>query len=171
MTQNAILFVVYVKSVLMSLVLYFAGTVDASLVSPKPLGIGASSYVRKGFGNQLVRDSRTIARAFASEKVRWSLHNARLRRAKKSALCVYYTRFGVCKRGDGKCLYIHDPEKVAVCTKFLRGSCSDAVCRLTHKVRVDFGSCVASYFFDDLGLSEYDLLRNCESWFSSILMH
>lgn len=94
------------------------------------------SYVRKGFGNQLVRDSRTIARAFASEKVRWSLHNARLRRAKKQTICVYYTRFGVCKRGDGKCLYIHDPEKVAVCTKFLRGSCSDPACHLTHKVRI-----------------------------------
>lgn len=97
------------------------------------------SYVRKGFGNQLVRDSRTKARAFAIEKVRGSLHNARFRRAKKQGLCVHYTRFGVCKRGDGKCLYVHDPEKVAVCTKFLRGSCSDPACRLTHKVRVVMG--------------------------------
>jgi hypothetical protein len=93
-------------------------------------------YVRKGFGNELVRNSKTVARVVASEKFRWSLRNARLRRAKKQAFCVYYTRFGVCKRGDGKCLYIHDPEKVAVCTKFLRGSCSDPACRLTHKVQI-----------------------------------
>ena len=37
------------------------------------------------------------------------------------------------QEGDGKCLLIHDPAKVAVCAKFLRGSCSDPACRLTHK--------------------------------------
>lgn len=115
--------------------------------------ISKCRYVRKGFGNQLVRDSRTTARVFASEKVRWSLHNARLRRAKKQAFCVYYTRFGVCKRGDGKCLYIHDPEKVAVCTKFLRGSCSDPACRLTHKVIPErMSDC--SYFLEGLCTNE-----------------
>lgn len=91
------------------------------------------SYVRKGFGNQLVRDMKT-SRGLANEKVRWSLHNARFRKAKKQAYCVYYTRFGQCKRGDDKCLYIHDRDKVAVCTKFLRGLCSDPKCTLTHKV-------------------------------------
>lgn len=132
----------------------YSGSVEPSSVSSvESGGIGGAVYVRKGFGNQLVRDSRTTARVFASEKVRWSLHNARLRRAKKQAFCVYYTRFGVCKRGDGKCLYIHDPEKVAVCTKFLRGSCSDPACRLTHKVIPErMSDC--SYFLEGLCTNE-----------------
>ncbi|KAG0613932.1 hypothetical protein M758_6G139000 [Ceratodon purpureus] len=124
-----------------------------SVSSLKSLGIGGAVYVRKGFGNQLVRNLKTVARVVASEKFRWSLRNARLRRAKKQSYCVYYTRFGVCKRGDGKCLYIHDPEKVAVCTKFLRGSCSDSACRLTHKIIPErMSDC--SYFLEGLCTNE-----------------
>ena len=70
----------------------------------------------------------------ASEKVRWSLHTARLRLARKKKYCQFFTRFGKCNKDDGKCPYIHDPSKIAVCTKFLKGSCSDPNCKLTHKV-------------------------------------
>lgn len=30
--------------------------------------------------------------------------------------CMYYNRFGKCNRGNS-CPYIHDPDKVAVCTR------------------------------------------------------
>uniref|UniRef100_A0A8D0GNU8 C3H1-type domain-containing protein n=1 Tax=Sphenodon punctatus TaxID=8508 RepID=A0A8D0GNU8_SPHPU len=48
---------------------------------------------------------------------------------------MYYNRFGKCNRGEN-CPYIHDQEKVAVCTRFLRGTCkkTDGTCPFSHKV-------------------------------------
>ncbi|CAH8354556.1 unnamed protein product [Eruca vesicaria subsp. sativa] len=102
---------------------------------PKRLVIGHEEYVRVGNGNQLVRDPKKRTRALANEKVRWSLHNVRLRLAKKKKkYCQFFTRFGKCNKDDGKCPYVHDPSKIAVCTKFLNGLCANANCKLTHKV-------------------------------------
>ncbi|KAM7514771.1 hypothetical protein LguiA_004354 [Lonicera macranthoides] len=101
---------------------------------PRRLVIGNDEYVRLGNGNQLIRDPKKRTRTLASEKVRWSLHTARLRLARKKKYCQFFTRFGKCNKDDGKCPYIHDPSKIAVCTKFLNGSCSNPNCKLTHKV-------------------------------------
>nr|XP_043614401.1 uncharacterized protein At1g21580 [Erigeron canadensis] len=101
---------------------------------PKRLNIGHDEYVRIGNGNQLVRNPKRRTRIFASEKVRWSLHTVRSRFAKKKKYCQFFTRFGKCNKDAGKCPYIHDSSKVAVCTKFLAGSCSNTNCKLTHKV-------------------------------------
>lgn len=110
-------------------------TIDtAKIFTPRRVSIGGNQYLRVGNGNQLVRDPKTISRALASEKVRWSLHTARCRLAKKQQYCQFFTRFGKCDKEGGKCPYIHDREKVAVCTKFLRGTCSNVNCELTHKI-------------------------------------
>lgn len=92
-------------------------------------------YVKIGNGNQLVRNPKTRARILANEKIRWSLHTARQRLAKKRKYCQFFTRFGKCNKEGGKCPYIHDTSKIAVCTKFLNGLCSNANCKLTHKVQ------------------------------------
>ncbi|XP_042027160.1 zinc finger CCCH domain-containing protein 7-like [Salvia splendens] len=101
---------------------------------PKRLLIGNEEYVRIGNGNQLIRDPKIRVRVLASVKVRWSLLTARLRLARKSKYCQFFTRFGKCNKDDGKCLCIHDPSKVVVCTKFLAGSCTNVNCISTHKV-------------------------------------
>ncbi|KAL2317845.1 hypothetical protein Fmac_031721 [Flemingia macrophylla] len=102
---------------------------------PRRLVIGNDEYVRIGNGNQLIRDPKKRTRKLANEKVRWSLHTARQRLARKQKYCQFFTRFGKCKKDGGKCPYIHDPSKVAVCTKFLNGLCSTPNCKLTHKCR------------------------------------
>ncbi|CAH9101776.1 unnamed protein product [Cuscuta europaea] len=101
---------------------------------PRRLLIGNDEYVRLGSGNKLVRNPKRRVRILANQKVRWSLHTARLRLAKKSTYCQFFTRFGKCNKDNRKCPYIHDPSKIAVCTKFLSGSCSNPDCKLTHKV-------------------------------------
>ncbi|KAG2613071.1 hypothetical protein PVAP13_4KG333900 [Panicum virgatum] len=92
-----------------------------------------NEYVRVNKGNQLVRNPKKVIRMLASEKVRWSLHTVRTRLAKKQQYCQFFTRFGECKKSGGKCPYIHDRAKVAICTKFLKGLCSNTSCKLTHK--------------------------------------
>ncbi|GLT77926.1 hypothetical protein SLA2020_494800 [Shorea laevis] len=101
---------------------------------PRRLIIGNDEYVRIGNGNQLVRNPKKRTRILASEKVRWSLHTARLRLSKKRKYCQFFTRFGKCNKDGGKCPFIHDSSKIAVCTKSLKGLCSNPDCKLTHKV-------------------------------------
>ncbi|OIW16633.1 hypothetical protein TanjilG_01872 [Lupinus angustifolius] len=116
---------------------------------PKRLVIGNDEYVRIGNGNQLIRDPKKRTRKLANEKVRWSLHTARQRLARKQKYCQFFTRFGKCNKDGGKCPYIHDPLKIAVCTKFLKGLCSTPNCKLTHKVIPDrMPDC--SYFLQGL---------------------
>ncbi|KAL9275196.1 Zinc finger CCCH domain-containing protein [Drosera capensis] len=101
---------------------------------PKRLLIGNDEYVQVGNGNQLIRDPKRRIRILASEKVRWSLHTARMRLVKKKKYCLFFTKFGKCNKGEGKCPYIHDSSKIAVCTKYLNGICFDMDCTLTHQV-------------------------------------
>ncbi|XP_067887514.1 zinc finger CCCH domain-containing protein 3 isoform X2 [Heterodontus francisci] len=80
-------------------------------------------------------------RHIASRAVQRSLAIIRLakqKKSKKKEYCMYYNRFGKCNRGDN-CPYIHDPEKIAVCTRFLRGTCkkTDGTCPFSHKVSKD----------------------------------
>ncbi|XP_047327980.1 uncharacterized protein LOC124931538 isoform X2 [Impatiens glandulifera] len=112
-----------------------AGADTKICVVPQRLHIGNDGrYKRLGNGNQLIRYPKRRARILASEIVRWSLHTARLCLAKKNTYCHFFTRFGKCNKDDGKCPYIHDLSKIAVCTKFIKGSCFNQGCKLTHKV-------------------------------------
>ncbi|XP_019337383.2 zinc finger CCCH domain-containing protein 3 isoform X1 [Alligator mississippiensis] len=89
------------------------------------------------------------SRYIASRAVQRSLaiiRQAKQKKEKKKEYCMYYNRFGKCNRGDS-CPYIHDPEKVAVCTRFLRGTCkkTDGTCSFSHQVSKDKMP-VCSYF-------------------------
>eukprot|EP00899_Mesostigma_viride_P010563 jgi/Mesvir1/19508/Mv16605-RA.1 len=73
---------------------------------------------------------------------------------KKDELCMFFTRFGKCNTKDkGECPYVHDPDKVAVCTRWLKGACDDEACPLTHKVMPERMP-VCSYFLEGLCNSE-----------------
>lgn len=59
----------------------------------------------------------------------------RLQSARKKKYCYAFTRSGRCSKGEaGRCHYIHDAAKVAVCTRFVTDVCGDADCRLTHRL-------------------------------------
>ncbi|XP_072540398.1 uncharacterized protein zc3h3 isoform X2 [Salminus brasiliensis] len=103
-----------------------------------------SSYVSS---TSIVRASSV--RHVASRAVQRSLAIIRQAHQKKQQAkqyCMYYNRFGKCNRGNS-CPYIHDPDKVAVCTRFLRGTCkkTDGTCPFSHKVSKEKMP-VCSYF-------------------------
>ncbi|XP_044309197.1 zinc finger CCCH domain-containing protein 3-like [Varanus komodoensis] len=92
---------------------------------------------------------QATTRYIASRAVQRSLaiiRQAKQKKEKKKEYCMYYNRFGKCNRGES-CPYIHDPDKVAVCTRFLRGTCkkTDGTCPFSHKVSKDKMP-VCSYF-------------------------
>ncbi|XP_015253371.1 PREDICTED: zinc finger CCCH domain-containing protein 3-like [Cyprinodon variegatus] len=92
--------------------------------------------------------SPALTRHLASRAVQRSIAIIRHARQKKDQkqFCMYYNRFGKCNRGTS-CPFIHDPDKVAVCTRFLRGTCkqADGTCPFSHKVAKEKMP-VCSYF-------------------------
>ncbi|NWZ22865.1 ZC3H3 protein, partial [Asarcornis scutulata] len=102
-----------------------------------------------GFSPSGILNRSATSRYIASRAVQRSLaiiRQAKQKKEKKKEYCMYYNRFGRCNRGEN-CPYIHDPEKVAVCTRFLRGTCkkTDGNCPFSHKVSKDKMP-VCSYF-------------------------
>ncbi|GLI59354.1 hypothetical protein VaNZ11_001219 [Volvox africanus] len=82
-------------------------------------------------------------RAMAAQRI---LAKARMRRAaaqavKERGYCPDYCRTGVCTLSrdlsGGSCPHTHDPTKVAVCSRWLAGSCTDANCHLQHRLVPD----------------------------------
>ncbi|XP_078071966.1 uncharacterized protein zc3h3 [Mustelus asterias] len=94
-------------------------------------GFHLSSNLTKAVAHRYIA-SRAVQRSLAIIRL------AKQKKSKKKEYCMYYNRFGKCNRGDD-CPYIHDPEKVAVCTRFLRGTCKkiDGTCPFSHKVSKD----------------------------------
>ncbi|KAL4635336.1 zinc finger CCCH domain-containing protein 3 [Arapaima gigas] len=82
----------------------------------------------------------------AVQRSRSIIRHALQRRQHSRQYCMYYNRFGRCNRSQN-CPYIHDPDKVAVCTRFLRGTCkqTDGTCPFSHKVSKEKMP-VCSYF-------------------------
>ncbi|XP_068094227.1 zinc finger CCCH domain-containing protein 3 isoform X2 [Hyperolius riggenbachi] len=108
------------------------GKTDVSSISPVSLHSSRSSTPSRYIASRAVQRSLAIIRQAQHKKV-------------KKEYCMYYNRFGRCNRGDA-CPFIHDPEKVAVCTRFVRGTCkADGTCPFSHKVSQDKMP-VCSYF-------------------------
>jgi len=51
---------------------------------------------------------------------------------KEKKYCIYFSRFGRCHRGTS-CKHIHDPKRIAVCTRFLQGRCHKEKCPFSHQ--------------------------------------
>ncbi|KAK2193007.1 hypothetical protein NP493_18g02027 [Ridgeia piscesae] len=95
----------------------------ASVISPVPSSTPSSARILA---------SRAIYRSIlTSSAAKYRKNNTGTR--VQQQYCMFYNRFGKCNRGE-KCPYIHDPEKVAVCTRFLRGTCKVTDCQFSHKV-------------------------------------
>ncbi|XP_059142178.1 uncharacterized protein LOC131929808 [Physella acuta] len=78
--------------------------------------------------------SRVLHRSIVIAAAKFKKDNQKSKRSKQ--YCIFFGRFGKCSRGDN-CPYIHDPNKVAMCTRFLRGKCNVTNCAFSHKASVE----------------------------------
>jgi hypothetical protein len=62
----------------------------------------------------------------------------------KVYIYMYFNCTGKCKNIE-TCKYVHDPNKKAICRKFLKGECHDKECILLHKIQSEKMP-VCSYF-------------------------
>lgn len=54
-----------------------------------------------------------------------------LKTQKRKKYCGFFTRYGKCPFGD-RCLFTHDPSRIAICPRFLRHRCKKVACQLSH---------------------------------------
>ncbi|KAK3085671.1 hypothetical protein FSP39_006927 [Pinctada imbricata] len=102
--------------------------------------LGGITYIQRSQG-VLEQLTGSNSRAAASQVLHRSIRTATAKFRKDNTklaqkYCKYYNRFGRCRRGD-QCQYIHDPTKIAVCTRFLRGTCNITDCPFSHNVDKD----------------------------------
>jgi len=77
---------------------------------------------------------QTKSSSFKQRQANKILKRSRLKKINKiQTHCIYYNRFGKCNRGD-KCNFIHDPSRIALCTRFLNGDCQNTDCPFSHVI-------------------------------------
>ncbi|GFY72551.1 zinc finger CCCH domain-containing protein 3 [Trichonephila inaurata madagascariensis] len=77
-----------------------------------------------------------ISKSLASRVLNRSINRvltASKKASKTNRYCMFYNRFGRCNKGV-KCPFVHDPKKIAVCTRFLRGTCKTENCPFSHEI-------------------------------------
>ncbi|GAQ86008.1 hypothetical protein KFL_002650040 [Klebsormidium nitens] len=111
------------------------GAFTPPATTPRRASVNGQTFVRQGTSDRLVIDPTSARKTLASGRLKWSLQNARRRRATKGeTLCPYFTKYGKCNREGATCPFVHDKDKVAICTKFVLGRCENSDCTLTHKI-------------------------------------
>lgn len=127
--------------------------------APAPKAIQNPSKQKDGIQFIRIQPPSTPRKRIAETAVQRSLKQVRAKNRAAAATrarghCLAYCRFGVCAEAQkGNCHHVHDPSKVAVCTKWLQGSCEDKNCRLQHKVCKDLMP-VCTYFLQGLCSNE-----------------
>lgn len=111
---------------------------DGNKTSLKKIKIGGFTYVQQKEGSGCLIKSSSTTQNVASRMLHRSINTVRAAEAKKTLrknnmFCMFFNRFGRCNK-EGNCPYIHDPSKIAVCTRFLRGTCKISGCPFSHEI-------------------------------------
>ncbi len=110
----------------------------ASLMSRKVFIEGEEFVEDEDQPGTLVRSRNSMTRASITNARNRSINTILKSQARSRQYCMFFNKFGKCnKREKGVCPYIHDKEKVAVCRRFLQGSCVKEV-RKKHLVSLAF---------------------------------
>jgi len=80
------------------------------------------------------RSRHSLTRQSITQAKNRSINTIMKNATRSKQYCMFYNKFGKCtKKEAGTCPFIHDPDKIAVCRRFLQGSCHKDKCLLSHK--------------------------------------
>ena len=80
------------------------------------------------------RSRHSLTRQSITQAKTRSINTIMKNATRSKQYCMFFNKFGKCtKKEAGNCPYIHDKEKIAVCRRFLQGSCHKDNCLLSHK--------------------------------------
>ena len=80
------------------------------------------------------RSRHSLTRQSITQAKNRSINTIMKNATRSKQYCMFFNKFGKCnKKEAGNCPFIHDKEKIAVCRRFLQGSCHKENCLLSHK--------------------------------------
>ena len=80
------------------------------------------------------RSRHSLTRQSITQAKNRSINTIMKNATRSKQYCMFFNKFGKCnKKEAGNCPFIHDKEKIAVCRRFLQGSCHKDNCLLSHK--------------------------------------
>merc|ERR1719150_3014670 len=80
------------------------------------------------------RSRHSLTRQSITQAKNRSINTILKHQTRSKQYCMFYNKFGKCtKKEAGNCPFIHDRDKIAVCRRFLQGSCHKDNCLLSHK--------------------------------------
>ncbi|XP_055609595.1 zinc finger CCCH domain-containing protein 3 [Uranotaenia lowii] len=101
------------------------------------IDIGGLTYRPKTDGTFVRTDSHR-ARTHLSSAKQKSIHVLSSKMKKCNVPCQIYRRLGKCSAYQrGKCPKLHDPKHIIICSRFLRGECTNPDCLLSHNVSLE----------------------------------
>lgn len=116
---------------------------------PKKLFLEGEEYIEDEPG-VLIRSRNSMTRQSITSYKQRSINTILKSQTRSKQYCMFFNKFGKCKKNEeGRCPYIHDKEKVAVCRKFLQANCFKENCLLSHKVAPEKMP-VCKYFLEGL---------------------
>ncbi|KAL1516615.1 hypothetical protein ABEB36_000504 [Hypothenemus hampei] len=92
---------------------------------------------KKTFSNKKVNKDALKMKIVRLTSPKKNIHGINLdKKLKKCNIpCPLYKKYGICKAQiSGKCFLKHDPDQIALCTRFLQGACIKSKCLLSHNV-------------------------------------
>ena len=108
--------------------------VNTSLASSKKMYLGGEELEEVEPG-VFTRSRHSLTRQSITHAKTRSINTIIKHQTRSKQYCMFYNKFGKCtKKEAGTCPYIHDREKIAICRRYLQGSCHKDNCLLTHKV-------------------------------------
>ncbi|CAL1274306.1 unnamed protein product [Larinioides sclopetarius] len=110
------------------------GLLQSMVNTPKRFVLNRKVYLRTpNTMKSVVPVSKTMASRVLNRSINRVLTASVKKTSKVNIYCMFYNRFGRCNKGI-KCPYVHDPSKIAVCTRFLRGTCKNENCPFSHEI-------------------------------------
>ena len=109
------------------------GGANTSLAVGKKVYLGCEELEEVEPG-VFTRSRHSLTRQSITQAKNRSINTIMKKNTRSKQYCMFFNKFGKCtKKEAGNCPFIHDREKIAVCRRFLQGSCHKENCLLSHK--------------------------------------
>ena len=106
---------------------------NTSLAAGKKMYLGGEELEEVEPG-VFTRSRHSLTRQSITQAKNRSINTIMKNATRSKQYCMFFNKFGKCnKKEAGNCPFIHDKEKIAVCRRFLQGSCHKENCLLSHK--------------------------------------
>ncbi|KAJ3056444.1 hypothetical protein HK097_006935 [Rhizophlyctis rosea] len=105
---------------------------------PQFVEVNGNKFMRTKGGNLILADKYRHPHAAKSRKPQRKRNHCQYYRFGKAEyitiVAIQLIVFpGLCNKKNGECPFVHDPDRIAICTQYLKGKCDNTQCKRSHR--------------------------------------